>query len=65
MSLGTELTGVVRITVSIGIACTTDCRLAGSCSRMVDAADKALYEAKRQGRNQIALAAWPPGFIAC
>ena len=56
MSLGTELTGIVRITVSIGIACTSDCRLVGSCSTMVDAADKALYEAKRKGRNQIAVA---------
>lgn len=57
MSLGTELTGAVRITVSIGIACSSHCAAQAGCSELVDAADKALYQAKHQGRNQIALSA--------
>ncbi|MBS7778807.1 sensor domain-containing diguanylate cyclase [Acidovorax sp. CCYZU-2555] len=56
MSLGTELTGVVRITVSIGIVCTSHCAADAAATLLVNAADKALYEAKRRGRNQIALA---------
>lgn len=53
MSLGTELTGVVRITVSIGVACTSHCAGEASGTLLVEAADKALYEAKRKGRNQV------------
>ncbi|WP_159917145.1 diguanylate cyclase [Pantoea sp. 18069] len=56
MSLGTERTGAVRITVSIGLACTSDCALEASSTMVVDAADKALYDAKGQGRNHVAVA---------
>lgn len=56
MALGNELTGVVHITVSIGIACTSLCVLDSSSTLLVDMADKALYAAKRKGRNHVAVA---------
>lgn len=47
--------GALSITVSIGVACT-----AGHCAQddIVEAADRALYQAKAQGRNQVVAA--PP-----
>ncbi|WP_162457133.1 GGDEF domain-containing protein [Pseudoxanthomonas kalamensis] len=42
-----------RITVSAGIATLTAER--GTCSRMMAAADQALYRAKHQGRNRVCL----------
>lgn len=56
MSFGNEQTGVVRITVSIGIACTSHCAEGSSSATLVDMADKALYGAKRKGRNHVGVA---------
>lgn len=53
MSLGNEQTGLVRITISIGVACASDSALDSPFSSLVDIADKALYEAKRKGRNVV------------
>ena len=54
MTLGNEQTGLVRITISIGVACASDLAFNASSSMLVDMADRALYEAKRKGRNQVA-----------
>lgn len=43
------------ITVSIGVAGTSDVALSGE--RMFESADEALYQAKRSGRNRVAVAA--------
>ena len=40
---------IARVTVSIGVA---QFRLAESAEAMVESCDRALYQAKRQGRNQ-------------
>ena len=46
---GTE----IAISVSIGISCCYGKSGEGSLSRLMRAADKALYEAKSGGRNQV------------
>lgn len=56
MVLGNEQTKLVRITVSIGAACVSGAELLLSSSRLIDMADKALYEAKEKGRNRVAIA---------
>lgn len=56
MSLGNEHTGLVRITISIGVACASNWASSSSSMMLVEMADKALYEAKRKGRNQVAAA---------
>ncbi len=43
----------IPITVSIGISCCRGASGAGSLSQLMRAADKALYEAKSNGRNQV------------
>jgi diguanylate cyclase (GGDEF)-like protein len=45
--------GVIRITVSIGLTTTTDDSL--SVEESIKRTDKALYEAKRMGRNRVAI----------
>ena len=50
--------GRVPLTVSVGIACTRDGLV--SPEKLLHAADLALYEAKRGGRNRIAMAPMPP-----
>lgn len=56
MSLGNEKTGLVRITISIGVACASDAAFNAPTTVLVDMADSALYQAKRNGRNQVATA---------
>lgn len=56
MSLGNEATRLVRITISIGAACVSGSELESPSSTLIAMADKALYEAKGQGRNQVAIA---------
>lgn len=53
LSFGNERTRLVQITVSIGVACANNFELASSCSTLIHMADKALYEAKHKGRNQV------------
>jgi len=43
--------GVLSLTLSIGVACTTS---GGTLDEILDAADKALYWAKSNGRNRVA-----------
>jgi GGDEF domain-containing protein len=44
----------IRLTVSIGAACSTARR--GNAQSVLDAADKALYQAKNEGRNRVCAA---------
>ncbi len=44
----------LRVTVSIGVACAPEMR-AGNAPELVELADAALYQAKRNGRNQVRL----------
>jgi two-component system cell cycle response regulator len=48
---GTE----VPITVSVGVSCCSGATPGGSLSTLLRAADKALYEAKADGRNRVVL----------
>jgi diguanylate cyclase (GGDEF)-like protein len=53
---GQLVTAGVKIKVSIGVAeLLTDCGMASDLAHLVDAADKALYQAKAQGRNRVCL----------
>lgn len=48
--------GALSITVSIGVACTASPR---SVDEILEAADSALYRAKKSGRNRIVIYDWP------
>lgn len=56
MSLGHEQTRLVRITISIGVGCVNGSEQELPSSALIDMADRALYEAKRQGRNRVVIA---------
>ncbi len=43
----------VRVTLSIGLATSTSAWRPGSADELVDAADGAMYQAKREGRNRV------------
>ncbi len=55
------LPGEARLTVSVGVACATN---GGEADALLRAADAALYQAKRSGRNWVELSGWmePAGF---
>jgi two-component system, cell cycle response regulator len=50
--------GEVRITMSLGVACSTT--TLGDSAALVEAADRALYEAKANGRNRVELSVTGP-----
>ncbi|MGB0679140.1 MAG: sensor domain-containing diguanylate cyclase [Polyangiales bacterium] len=54
----TTPTGPLRITVSIGIACTTGRDAPTTPEALVTTADQALYHAKHTGRDRIVIAPW-------
>ncbi|MDA7025768.1 diguanylate cyclase [Bacillus sp. CLL-7-23] len=51
----------IPITVSIGVACTSD--TTNDSSTLVEMADKALYQAKRTGRNKVCVAPQPKSSV--
>jgi diguanylate cyclase (GGDEF)-like protein len=51
---GQVITAGIKIKVSIGVAeLLSDCGMAADLAHLVDAADKALYRAKEEGRNRV------------
>jgi diguanylate cyclase (GGDEF)-like protein len=44
-----------RVTVSIGVASNADVRPGSLLDHLLDAADQALYTAKRDGRNRVCI----------
>ncbi len=50
--------GEVRVTMSLGVACSTT--TLGDSAALVEAADRALYEAKANGRNRVELSVIGP-----
>ncbi|GAB4113248.1 MAG: hypothetical protein Fur005_16440 [Roseiflexaceae bacterium] len=48
-------TAPIQVTVSIGVASNADARPGGLLDHLLDAADQALYTAKREGRNRVCI----------
>jgi len=51
-----ELNGgrdILKVTVSIGIACSEDGPKDDTAQKLIKRADEALYEAKKSGRNKV------------
>ena len=57
IELGEMVPGAIRVTVSIGLSIYPD--LCGDATDLLPSADRAMYSAKRAGRNQVAIYAGP------